>query len=186
MDYAKESLRLHGEWKGKIAVVATVPVNTKEDLSLAYTPGVGTPGTERLTKVAEPCPHAWGAWKVTVPPSCTEPGEGRRTCTLCVETETRVVEAAGHRYESGVCAVCGERDLSAAVRAEDGSLSVSGLPEGVRALAALYDAEGRLCLSAPAERDGTLLRWDAWDAPARLRVYFLDAQGRPVSRPWEG
>ena len=40
MDYAKESLRLHGEWKGKIEVVATVPVKTKEDLSLAYTPGV--------------------------------------------------------------------------------------------------------------------------------------------------
>ena len=38
MDYAKESLRLHNEWKGKIEVVATVPVKTKEDLSLAYTP----------------------------------------------------------------------------------------------------------------------------------------------------
>ena len=37
MDYAKESLRLHGEWKGKIEVVATVPVKTKDDLSLAYT-----------------------------------------------------------------------------------------------------------------------------------------------------
>ncbi|MBE6957259.1 MAG: NAD-dependent malic enzyme [Ruminococcaceae bacterium] len=43
MDYAKESLRLHGEWKGKIEVVATVPVATKEDLSLAYTPGVAEP-----------------------------------------------------------------------------------------------------------------------------------------------
>ena len=32
MDYAKESLRLHGEWKGKIEVVATVPVETKDDL----------------------------------------------------------------------------------------------------------------------------------------------------------
>ena len=30
MDYAKESLRLHEEWKGKIEVVATVPVATKE------------------------------------------------------------------------------------------------------------------------------------------------------------
>ena len=36
MDYAKESLRLHEEWKGKIEVKATVPVKTKEDLSLAY------------------------------------------------------------------------------------------------------------------------------------------------------
>ncbi len=43
MDYAKESLRLHGEWKGKIEVIATVPVESKEDLSLAYTPGVAEP-----------------------------------------------------------------------------------------------------------------------------------------------
>ena len=46
MDYAKESLRLHGEWKGKIEVVATVPVKTKDDLSLAYTPGVAAPCLE--------------------------------------------------------------------------------------------------------------------------------------------
>ena len=46
MDYAKESLRLHGEWKGKIEVVATVPVATKDDLSLAYTPGVAQPCLE--------------------------------------------------------------------------------------------------------------------------------------------
>ena len=46
MDYAKESLRLHGEWGGKIEVVCTVPCNTKEDLSLAYTPGVAQPCLE--------------------------------------------------------------------------------------------------------------------------------------------
>ena len=46
MDYAKESLRLHNEWKGKIEVVATVPVETKDDLSLAYTPGVAQPCLE--------------------------------------------------------------------------------------------------------------------------------------------
>ena len=46
MDYAKESLRLHGEWKGKIRVEAAVPVKTKEDLSLAYTPGVAQPCLE--------------------------------------------------------------------------------------------------------------------------------------------
>ena len=43
MDYASESLRLHGEWKGKIEVKATVPAANKEDLSLAYTPGVAAP-----------------------------------------------------------------------------------------------------------------------------------------------
>ena len=46
MDYAKESLRLHGEWKGKIEVISTVPVESKEDLSLAYTPGVAQPCLE--------------------------------------------------------------------------------------------------------------------------------------------
>ena len=46
MDYAKESLRLHREWKGKIEVVATVPVANKDDLSLAYTPGVAQPCLE--------------------------------------------------------------------------------------------------------------------------------------------
>ena len=43
MDYAKESPRLHGEWKGKIEMVTRVPVKTKDDLSLAYTPGVAQP-----------------------------------------------------------------------------------------------------------------------------------------------
>ena len=46
MDYAKESLRLHGEWKGKIRINTAVPVSTKEDLSLAYTPGVAQPCLE--------------------------------------------------------------------------------------------------------------------------------------------
>lgn len=43
MDYRKESLRLHGEWKGKIEVVSSVPVTNKDELSLAYTPGVAEP-----------------------------------------------------------------------------------------------------------------------------------------------
>ena len=46
MDYAKESLRLHGEWKGKIEIKATVSVASKDDLSLAYTPGVAAPCLE--------------------------------------------------------------------------------------------------------------------------------------------
>ena len=46
MDYAKESLRLHGEWGGKIEVICTVPCKTKDDLSLAYTPGVAQPCLE--------------------------------------------------------------------------------------------------------------------------------------------
>jgi len=46
MNYAQESLRLHGEWKGKIEIAAKVPVKTKQDLSLAYTPGVAQPCLE--------------------------------------------------------------------------------------------------------------------------------------------
>ena len=48
MNYAEESLKLHGEWKGKIEVVSRVPVKVKdkEDLSLAYTPGVAQPCLE--------------------------------------------------------------------------------------------------------------------------------------------
>ena len=46
MDYAKESLRLHGEWKGKIEIVSRVAVENKDDLSLAYTPGVAAPCLE--------------------------------------------------------------------------------------------------------------------------------------------
>jgi malate dehydrogenase (oxaloacetate-decarboxylating) len=46
MTIQEESLRLHGEWKGKIEVVSTVPVANRHDLSLAYTPGVAQPCLE--------------------------------------------------------------------------------------------------------------------------------------------
>lgn len=40
MDYKKESLKKHYEWKGKIEVISRVPVTNRDELSLAYTPGV--------------------------------------------------------------------------------------------------------------------------------------------------
>jgi len=46
MDYSKESLKKHYEWQGKIEVVSRVEVNTREDLSLCYTPGVAQPCKE--------------------------------------------------------------------------------------------------------------------------------------------
>ncbi len=46
MDYAKESLKLHKQWKGKIEVVARAKVDSKQALSLAYTPGVAEPCLE--------------------------------------------------------------------------------------------------------------------------------------------
>jgi len=46
MDYAKESLKLHYQWKGKLDIVSKMPVDNKEALSLAYTPGVAQPCLE--------------------------------------------------------------------------------------------------------------------------------------------
>ena len=46
MDYAKESLRLHREWRGKLETTPKMTVKTRDDLSLAYTPGVAAPCLE--------------------------------------------------------------------------------------------------------------------------------------------
>ncbi len=46
MDIAQESLALHRKWKGKLAITPTVPVAARQDLSLAYTPGVAQPCLE--------------------------------------------------------------------------------------------------------------------------------------------
>ncbi len=46
MDIRQESLKKHYEWNGKIEVVSTVPINSSEDLALAYTPGVAEPCLE--------------------------------------------------------------------------------------------------------------------------------------------
>ena len=46
MDYAKESLKKHQEWHGKIEVICRAPLETRDDLSLAYTPGVAEPCLE--------------------------------------------------------------------------------------------------------------------------------------------
>lgn len=46
MDYASESLKLHYKWKGKIEMICRAPLETRDDLSLAYTPGVAQPCLE--------------------------------------------------------------------------------------------------------------------------------------------
>ena len=48
MDYAKESLRLHKEWGGKIEVICKVPCKTKDDLSLVLQ------GTLQMTSILPP------------------------------------------------------------------------------------------------------------------------------------
>lgn len=46
MDYFKEALRLHQEHRGKIGIVSKVPLKNRDDLSIAYTPGVAEPCRE--------------------------------------------------------------------------------------------------------------------------------------------
>lgn len=61
MDYAKEGLKKHYEWKGKLEIVSKVPVATKDDLSLAYTPGVAAPCLE-IEKDADKSFELTGRW----------------------------------------------------------------------------------------------------------------------------
>ena len=49
MNYAEESLKLHEQWNGKIEVISRVKLETRDDLSLAYTPGVAQPCLELQT-----------------------------------------------------------------------------------------------------------------------------------------
>ncbi|HAR87016.1 MAG TPA: NAD-dependent malic enzyme, partial [Clostridium sp.] len=46
MSYGEQSLKIHKEKKGKLEVISKIPVNTREDLSIAYTPGVAEPCIE--------------------------------------------------------------------------------------------------------------------------------------------
>ena len=46
MDVKNESLKKHYEWNGKIEIISRCPINTRQDLSLAYTPGVAEPCLE--------------------------------------------------------------------------------------------------------------------------------------------
>ena len=48
MNYAEESLKLHYQWRGKLDTVPKMSVSNKEDLSLAYTPGVAQHGSRRV------------------------------------------------------------------------------------------------------------------------------------------
>ena len=49
MNIREESLKKHYEWGGKIEVISRAPINTREDLSLAYTPGVEEPCLETVS-----------------------------------------------------------------------------------------------------------------------------------------
>ena len=53
MNYAEESLKLHRQWRGKLSVVPKMAIESREDLSLAYTPGVAQPCLEIQKNPAE-------------------------------------------------------------------------------------------------------------------------------------
>ena len=68
MNYNEEALKLHAEHKGKIEITAKVPVQTRDDLSIAYTPGVAEPCRQiradkkevyKYTDRKEHCPVLW-------------------------------------------------------------------------------------------------------------------------------
>ena len=61
MDYAEESLKKHLQWRGKLEIVHKMPVSTREDLSIAYTPGVARPCLE-IQKNPEKCWELTGRW----------------------------------------------------------------------------------------------------------------------------
>ena len=73
MDYAKESLRLHREWKGKIEVICRAPLENRDDLSLAYTPGVAQPCLE-IQKDPDQ------SWELTPPFQSGSRSNGRNRC----------------------------------------------------------------------------------------------------------
>jgi malate dehydrogenase (oxaloacetate-decarboxylating) len=61
MNYAEESLKKHYQWRGKLEIVPKMPVSTREDLSLAYTPGVAQPCLE-IQKNPEKSWELTGRW----------------------------------------------------------------------------------------------------------------------------
>jgi malate dehydrogenase (oxaloacetate-decarboxylating) len=61
MDYSAESLKKHYEWRGKLETIPKMPVSTREDLSLAYTPGVAQPCLE-IQKHPEKSWELTGRW----------------------------------------------------------------------------------------------------------------------------
>ncbi|MDR1586430.1 MAG: NADP-dependent malic enzyme [Treponema sp.] len=61
MDYASESLKKHYEWRGKLETTPKMPVASKQDLSLAYTPGVAQPCLE-IQKNPEKIWELTGRW----------------------------------------------------------------------------------------------------------------------------
>ena len=61
-----------------------------------------------LSYVAGECEHDWGEGETTKNATCTENGEKTYTCSICGETKTETIPAAGHSYVAGKCTTCGD------------------------------------------------------------------------------
>ena len=80
MDYAKESLKMHYELKGKIEVTSRAAVDSKEALSLAYTPGVAEPCLEIQKDINKSYDRGTGTWRYRT--GGWHAGYGRKMCTV--------------------------------------------------------------------------------------------------------
>ena len=80
-DYAKDSLKMHYEAKGKIEVVSAVPVRNSEDLSLAYTPGVAAPCLE-IQKDIRKSYELTRRWNLCLVVTDGTAGYGGQMCTV--------------------------------------------------------------------------------------------------------
>ena len=58
--------------------------------------------TDTIPDAGSALGHDMGSWETTVPATCTENGEEQRTCSRCDHSESRVIEAVGHRWDKGV------------------------------------------------------------------------------------
>ena len=58
--------------------------------------------TDTIPDAGSALGHDMGSWETTVPVTCTENGEEERNCSRCDHSESRVIEAVGHRWDNGV------------------------------------------------------------------------------------
>ena len=70
--------------------------------------------------------HDMGEWVITHAATCTEEGEKRKTCSRCDHVETEVIPATDHKFENGICGVCGAIDPEYVV-----PLEITSQPESV-------------------------------------------------------
>ena len=95
-----------GEYEFTLSGTMTNASYAKEEIEVA-------PYTYTITCTA----HVWGEWEVTTPATCTEAGVKTRTCSVCGETETAAIPAAGHNWgDDNICDDCGAKKSAADIR----------------------------------------------------------------------